>query len=97
MMIIAAIVLGAINASAEPTKVAQKDTVVISSTVKFDKETFVSDKGNYKESYQVQVDGKWYYTTKTSYERYYTILRYGGTPTVAFVKENDKIKRVIVL
>lgn len=94
-MIIAAIVLGAINASAEPTKVA-KDTTVIKSVVKFDKETFEGSKGTHKETYQVLVDGKWYYTTKSSYERYYLIKKYGGTPVVVFIKSGNSV-RVAVL
>ena len=95
LLLIAAIVLGAINAGAEPTKVAA-DTTVVKTSVRFDKETFVGDKGNFKETYQVLVNGKWYPTNKSSYERYFLIKRYGGQPCVVFIKK-DKNVRVIVL
>lgn len=89
LIIIAAIVLGTINAGAQTTKVSN-DTTVIRSVVRFDKETFVGDKGTHKESYQVLVNREWYPTTKTSYERYFTIKKYGGVPCVVFITPKNK-------
>ena len=94
LLIIAVMVLGTIAASGQ-NKV-QKDTVVVKTAVKFDKETFEGSKGSFKETYQVFMDGKWYSTTKTSYERYFTIKRYGGTPTVVAVK-SGKTTKIAVL
>lgn len=94
-MLIAAIVLGAINAGAQTTKVSA-DTTVIRTTVRFDKETFEGSKGTHKETYQVLVDGKWYPTTKTSYERYFLIKRFGMQPCVVYIKKGKSV-RVVVL
>jgi hypothetical protein len=95
LMLIAAIVLGAINAGAQTTKVSA-DTTIVKSVVRFDKETFEGSKGTHKETYQVLVDGKWYSTTKTAYDRYFTIKRFGGQPCVAYVKKGKNV-RIIVL
>ena len=95
LMLIAAIVLGAINAGAQPTKVAA-DTTIVKTSVKFDKETFEGSKGTYKETYQVLIEGKWYPTNKVSYERYFLIKRYGGQPCVVFIKKGNST-RVVVL
>lgn len=94
-MLIAAIVLGTINAGAEPTKVAA-DTTIVKTAVRFDKETFEGSKGTHKETYQVLVDGKWYSTTKASYERYYLIKRFGGQPCVVKITKGKSV-RVVVL
>ena len=94
-LVIAAVILGMINAGVKPTKVVN-DTTVIKSNVRFDKETFVGNKGSYKETYQVLVDGKWYSTTKTSYERYFLIKKYNGIPTVVFVKSKNNTKVVVL-
>lgn len=95
MMLIAVIALGAITAGAQPTKVAA-DTTIVRTVVKFDKETFEGSKGTHKETYQVLVDGKWYSTTKASYERYYLIKRFGGQPCVVKITKG-KSSRVVVL
>lgn len=88
--IIGAILLVAsMTAGAQTTKVSEKaDTTTVKSVnVKFDKETFESKTGKAQVTYIVLIDGKWYKTTKTSYERYFTIKRNGGTPCIVFIKK----------
>lgn len=97
MMLVASVIAGAQN-----TKVSEKDTVMVKySSIKFDKETYESKTGKFKTDYLVLIDGTWYETTKTAYERYYKIKRFGGTPCVCFVKPKEsKVKvtpKVIVL
>lgn len=97
MMLVASVIAGAQN-----TKVSEKDTVMVKySSIKFDKETYESKTGKFKTDYLVLIDGTWYETNKTSYERYLKIKRFGGTPCVCFVKPKEsKVKvtpRVIVL
>lgn len=77
---------------------AQNDTTLVRKAVKFDTETFVSDKGNTKENYTATIDGETYPTTKTAMQRHALIVRFGGTPNVAIVtNEKTKKQRVIVL
>ena len=97
MMLVASVIAGAQN-----TKVSEKDTTVVKySSIKFDKETYESKTGKFKTDYLVLIDGTWYETNKSSYERYYLIKRYGGIPCVVFVKPKEsKVKvtpKVIVL
>lgn len=97
MMLVASVIAGAQNA-----KVSEKDTVMVKySSIKFDKETYESKTGKFRTDYLVLIDGNWYETNKTSYERYLKIKRFGGTPCVCFVKPKEsKVKvtpKVIVL
>lgn len=97
MMLVASVIAGAQN-----TKVSEKDTVMIKySSIRFDKETYESKTGKFKTDYLVLIDGTWYETNKTSYERYLKIKKFGGIPCVCFVKPKEsKVKvtpKVIVL
>lgn len=80
---------------------SQNDTILVTVPVKFDKETYESKTGKSKTDYLVLIEGEWYYTNKTSYDRYLTCKKFGGNPNVFFVKPKDsKVKstpRVIVL
>ena len=77
---------------------AQTDTTIVRKAVRFDTETYVSDKGNTKETTTATIDGKTYPTTKTAAKKHATIVRLGGTPNVAIVtNEKTKKQRVIVL
>lgn len=77
---------------------AQNDTTLVRKPVRFETETFVSDKGNTKETTTATIDGKTYPTTKTAANRHAMILRFGGSPAVAIVtNEKTKKQRVIVL
>lgn len=92
ILTICALLVGALALS------AQNDTTLVRKPVKFDTETFVSDKGNTKETITATIDGQDYPTTKTAAQRHATILRFGGTPNVAIVtNEKTKKQRVIVL
>lgn len=87
-IIVAILLVASMTAGAQTTKVSEKaDTVVVKAMVKFDKETFESKTGKAQTNYLVLVNGVWYKTTKTSYERYFTIKRNGGTPCVVFIKK----------
>ena len=81
---------------------SQNDTILVKSlNIKFDKETYESKTGKSKTDYLALIDGEWYYTNKTSYEKYFKIRKFGGTPNVFFVKPKEsKVKstpKVIVL
>lgn len=103
IIIVALMLLGeAFVAGAQTTKESVKDTVLItSSNIKFSKETYETEKGKSKTDYLVLVDGEWYYTNKSSYNKYLSIERLGGTLNAYFVKPKDsKVKstpKVIVL
>ena len=77
---------------------AQNDTTLVKKAVRFETETFVSDKGNTKETTTATIDGTTYPSSKSAAQRYETALRHGGTPNVAIVtNEKTKKQRVIVL
>ena len=81
----------------------QNDTILVrSSNIKFDVETFESESGKFHTDYLALIDGVWYHTNKTSYEKFLKIKRFGGTPNVFFVKPRNESKvksnpKVIVL
>jgi len=82
---------------------SQNDTVLVrSNNIKFDVETFESESGKFHTDYLALIDGVWYHTNKTSYEKYFKIKKFGGNPNVFFVKPKSegKVKsnpKVIVL
>jgi len=81
---------------------SQNDTVLVRSTnVKVSKETYETKEGKSKVDYLVLIDGEWYYTNKSSYDKYMKVKRLGGIPNVFFVKPKEsKVKvtpKVIVL
>ena len=80
----------------------QNDTIlVVSNNVRIEKETFESTTGKFHVNYLALIDGEWYYTNKSSYDRYYKCKKFGGKPNLFFVKPKEsKVKtvpRVIVL
>ena len=103
IIIVALMLLGGVYAAgAQTTKTSEKDTILVkAANVKFSKETYETSKGKSKTDYLVLINGEWYSTNKTSYEKYMTICRLGGTPNLYFVKPKEsKVKvtpKVIVL
>lgn len=102
IIIVLTMLIISIAASGQTTKVSQKDTILVTSTnIKLSKETYEVKDGEFRVSYFALIDGEWYYTTKSSYTKYMTIKRLGGTPNVYFVKPREtKVKttpKVIVL
>lgn len=92
LLTISALLVGALALS------AQNDTTLVRRPVRFEIETFVSNKGNTKETLTAVIDGKTYPTTKSALKRHATTLRYGGTPNVAIVtNRKTKSQKVIVL
>lgn len=81
---------------------SQNDTVLVrSASIKFDVEFYESKTGKTHIDYLCLIDGEWYHTNKTSYDRYNTCKKFGGKPNVFWVKPKDtKVKtlpKVIVL
>ena len=78
---------------------AQNDTTVVRSTnIKFDIETYKSDKGNTKTNVCCTIDGRTYPSAKCYAERYATAKRFGCIPNVAIVTSGkNRYQRVIVL
>lgn len=99
--IVVAMLVASVVANAQNVK-AEKDTILVTSkSIRFDKESYESKTGKFRTDYLVLIDGEWYFTNKTSYDRYYACLRFGGKPNVFFVKPKEsKVKtapKVIVL
>lgn len=92
--IIAALV--AISASVASAKAQNDTTLVRSSNIRFETETFTSDKGNTSIKYWAIVEGNRYESNKTSAERYATIKRFGGQPCVCKVRNPKSRKERIV-
>jgi len=79
---------------------AQNDTTRVESrNVKFEKVAWTNDKTNeVKQEYYVTIDGKTYKTTKTSAERFATIVKFGGTPCVVKITNKSNTDgRIAVL
>lgn len=83
---------------------AQNDTTVVNNNkVTFEKEEYYADdkynepNRKVKVEYYVLYDGESYPTNKTSYNRYYTIMKYNGQPLVAIITNKNKQQRIVVL
>ena len=77
---------------------AQNDTTIINKPVKFETEIITSKTGKTSEKVYAIVDGKYYDSNKSSMKRYYTIIKFGGVPNVAFISNKKKTNiKVIVI
>lgn len=79
---------------------AQNDTTIVKSwnSLKWETETYTSDKGNTRTNECCTLDGKTYPTTKTARQRAETAKRFGVKPNLAIVTTpKTKKQRVIVL
>ena len=77
---------------------AQSDTTVIRKPIQFETEQVISKTGNSYCRYYAIYNEKYYETNKTSMDRYYQIIRFGGCPcTVLITSGKTKKQKIIVL
>ncbi len=76
---------------------AQSDTLKIDGPVKFEKELVISKTGSEVMKYYAFYKGKYYDTTKTSYERYYQILKFRGYPCAVLITTGKTKKQKIIV
>ena len=76
----------------------QSDTTRINAPLHFDTETITTKIGKIFTKYYAIYNGDIYDSNKTSMNRYYTILRFGGQPcAVIYTNKKLKGKKIIVL
>ena len=77
---------------------AQNDTIIINKPVKFETEIVTTKTGKTSEKIYAIIDDKYYDSNKSSMKRYYTTIKFGGVPNVAFISNKKKTNvKVIVI
>ena len=93
------IIIAVIMATLSICCYAQIDTTLIkSSQVTMETESYVNKKGETKTSYWCLWNGETYQSDKTTYRRYNTYKRYGANPQFAILtNKKSRAQRIIIL
>lgn len=76
---------------------AQSDTTIVTKPITFDSEVITSKTGKEYTKYYVVYNNEYYESTKQSFDRYYLIKRFGGTPCVVLITTGKTKKQKIII